>query len=91
MEDIKQAIIRYDWNDEKKGRAINRLTPETVAKLSGLPPGVMKAALEDDLASGEAANVAEAPCCHCHQVLKASHSACASGKQTLGHSIFISI
>ena len=71
MEDIKQAIIGYDWNDEKKGRAINRLTPETVAKLSGLPPGVMKAALEDDLASGEAAIVAEAPSCHCQQILKA--------------------
>jgi len=57
MEDIKQAIIGYNWNDEKKGRAINSLTPEMVAKLSGLPPGVMKAALEDTLASGEAATM----------------------------------
>ena len=92
MEDIKQAIGGYDWNDEKKGRAINRLTPEMVAKLSGLPPGVMKAVLDDALASGEAAPRGRAPCYHCQPVLKVRFlqgtffgslgSDCESGKQT---------
>jgi len=62
MEDLKQAIIGFDWNGEKKGRVIKRLTLETVARLSGLPPGVVKAALDDTLASSEAPNVGEAPC-----------------------------
>lgn len=66
MEDIKEAIIRYDWTNGKTGRAINRLTQEIVAKLSGLPPGIMKAALEDALALGVAAVVAKAPCYYCH-------------------------
>ncbi len=93
MEDLKQAIIGFDWIDEKKGRAINRLTPETVAKLSGLPPGVVKAALEDILASGEAAILGEAPCCHYQLPFKVTpprYILCSlgsdriSGKQTLG-------
>lgn len=64
MEDVKQAIIRFDWDNEKKGRATN--SPEILAKLSGLPQGVVKAALKNTLASGEAPIIDEAPCCHRH-------------------------
>ena len=46
MEDVEQAILGFDWDADEKSKAMYILTPEVVAKLSGLPPDILKRVLE---------------------------------------------
>ncbi|CAL8468906.1 g8447 [Coccomyxa elongata] len=53
LEEVKNQILGFkNWDDSKKGRALNRLKGEDLERFSGLPDDVLQATLDVELSAG---------------------------------------
>ncbi len=53
MEEVKKRILDFkNWDDSKKGRALNRLNGKDLERFIGLPDDLLQATLDAELSLG---------------------------------------